>query len=159
MRNKDKFEFFRIGMVTGLIEKEEVINWADRELLSSDKPDHEVIEVALAGRLPYSQIIFLLNTFQGNPDHDVPVKMVLAYALFKTRDNIDKTKEIIQGIRLIKAEYGIDRHIVKGLTALEEGLESVRNGKIKIEELHQNLISFLMEYSDYQEKVNQLFSN
>ena len=59
---------------TGLIKKEEVINWADHELLASDKPDHEVIDLSLAGHMPYSQIIGLLNTFQGNPDHSLPLE-------------------------------------------------------------------------------------
>jgi hypothetical protein len=158
MRNKDKFEFFRMGMVSGLIEREVVIKWADHELISSDKPDHEVIDLSLAGHLPYSQIIGLLNTFQGNPDHKLPVYMVLAHALVKSKNNILDAVNIILGIRLIKAEANIDKEIIEGLTSLEEALKDHTNGNLPIEELHHKLQLFLNHYSKYQKEIDGVFN-
>jgi hypothetical protein len=159
MRNKDKFEFFRIGMVTGLIQKEEVVRWADAELLSGGKPDPEVIEVSLAGRLPYSQIIGLMNTFRGNPDHRLPVNMALAYALSKSRGNPGNAGEIIQGIRLIRAEYGIEGRVSEGLAALENDLERNRTGALSAGELHDRLLEFLAGFATYQKDVDEVFGN
>jgi hypothetical protein len=157
MRNKDKFEFFRVGVVAGLIEKEKIINWADQELLTNDTPDPEVVEVSLAGGLSYSQIAGLLNTFNGPPDHDLPIKMLLAYALTIVQDNIDQTKKTIQGIRLIKAEPRIDSGIIQGLSKLEEGLDRHLNGELSIENLHADLLQFLSQYAEYNNEVNQVF--
>jgi hypothetical protein len=158
MRNKEKFEFFRMGMVSGLIEKEEVIKWADHELITSDKPDHEVIDLSLSGHLPYSQIIGLLNTFQGNPDHKLPVYMVLAHALSKSQNNLVNTVNIILGIRLLKAEANIDQEIIEGLTIIEKALKDHTKGNLPIEELHQILLLFLTNYSNYQKEIEGIFN-
>jgi len=156
MRNKDKFEFFRIGLVAGLIEKEEVINWADQELLTNDRPDSEVIEVSLAGKLSISQIVGLLNTFNGPPDHDLPIKMVLVHAYSKVQNNINQTREIIQGIRLIEAEPRIDPGIIRGLSELEESLDRHSNSELSIEDLHTDLLQFLSHYAKYKNEVNRV---
>jgi len=147
-----------MGMVTGLIKKEEVINWADHELLASDKPDHEVIDLSLAGHMPYSQIIGLLNTFQGNPDHKLPVYMVLAHALYRSNNHLLDDVKIIMGIRLIKAEANMDKEIIEGLTIIEEGLKDHTNNRLPIEGLHQILISFLNQYSKYQKEIEEIFN-
>lgn len=159
MRNKDKFDFFRIGLVAGLITKEEIINWADRELLSTPMPDPEVIEVSLAGKLTCSQIVGLLNTFNSPPDHDLPVRMALAYAFLKVQNEIARTKETIQGIRLIRAETGIEAEILQGLTELDNRLEKQINGGLSLEELHADLLQFLNLFSEYRDDVNQVFNS
>jgi hypothetical protein len=158
MQYKDKFEFFRLAMVTGIIEKTDVIRWADDELLASTKPDTEVIELSLSGQLPYSQLIGLLNTFQGNPDHELPVKMLLAYTIPICRNNPERTKAIIQGIRLIKAEAGIEKQIVEGLNKLEMDLQKYQDGQFAQDILHSELMKFLLHYQEFQKEVGKVFN-
>jgi hypothetical protein len=52
------FEFFRMGLAIGVITKEQIIAWADREINLQKKPEPDVIELSLSGQLKISQVLW-----------------------------------------------------------------------------------------------------
>lgn len=150
---KTIFEFLRLGLVTCLMEKQEVIQWADEEILSSKKSNNDVIELSLSGQLPYSQLIGLLNTFQGIPNRQSLTQLLLSYARNKYLLNPDQSQVIISGLQVLKAENYCDKVLGKQLTMLENHLIRYENSELTSEELQIELENFLNQYSAYQEDV------
>lgn len=159
IKYKDIFEFFRLGLVNGLILKDMVIKWADNELIRNAKADPEVIDLSLAGRLPYSQLIGLMNTFQGIPNDPLPIQLILAHALTIFESSPEKSESIIMGIRLLKAEAKVTKLLASELTTLEKGLSDYKQSNISFLELQNRLGIFLNTYREYQEITRQIFSH
>ncbi|MCT8977029.1 hypothetical protein N4T77_10485 [Clostridium sp. CX1] len=44
---KDQAEIYRIGLITGLLVKSDVISWADKIIETQENVEHEIIEVSL----------------------------------------------------------------------------------------------------------------
>lgn len=156
LSKRQVFNFFRMGLVTGLVDKPSLIAWADREIMAEAVPDHCVIELALSGRRSYSQIIWLLRGFQGEPDHDLPLKLVLARAgLVVTRDP-SRSGEIIMGLRLLNEEEYLPNDVREQIAALRESLDLHRQGQCSLAKLQSHLAAFLDPYLDYRPLLNQL---
>jgi hypothetical protein len=115
---KEIFEFFRLALVTCLMEKEELIKWADDELLFRNDVNNDIIDLSLSGKLPYSQLIGLLNTFQGIPDHQLPIKLLFAYAISKCSADKEQIQSLISGLQMVKAEAHVEKKTVKEITEL-----------------------------------------
>ena len=47
---KDMYSYFRMALVTGIVEKAAVIAWADNQLLLNPQTAYELVELSLAGR-------------------------------------------------------------------------------------------------------------
>lgn len=156
---KDIFEFFRLALVSCLMEKEEMIQWADEELLTKNPMNNDVIELSLSGRLPYSQLIGLLNTFQGTADRELPVKLLFAYAISKYSTNIDQIQALISGFQVLKAENYCNKEVKKQLTALENHLACYKKSKLTLEELQNHLELFLNQYIEYQDIVASILGH
>src|SRR4030065_1160731 len=106
---KTVYAFFRLGLVTGLVPKTAVTRWADRQILGGKVPSEEMIELSLSERLPYSQIIYMLNLYQGSPDADLPVRLLLARAGQLLERNAIPAERLIQELNLLNAEEYLAR--------------------------------------------------
>lgn len=150
---KDIFEFFRLALVSCLMEKEELIQWADEELLTKNLMNNDVIELSLSGQLPYSQLIGMLNTFQGIADRELPAKLLFSYALSKDSTNINQIQALISGFQVLNAENYCNKEVKKQLTVLENHLARYKKSKLTLEELQNHLDLFLNQYIEYQDIV------
>ncbi len=156
---KDIFEFFRLALVSCLMEKKEVIHWADEELLTKNPINNDVIELSLSGQLPYSQLIGMFNTFQGIADRELPVKLLFSYALSKDSTNIDQIQAVISGLQVLKAENYCNEEVKKQLKALENHLDCYKKSKLTLDELQYHLGFFLKQYIEYQKIVTSILGH
>jgi hypothetical protein len=155
-RYKDIFEFFRLALVTGLLDKSIVVAWADREIINSPVADHEVIELSLSKQLPYSKFIGLMNTFEGIANPSLSTNMLLALADQKCESDMRRTPSIIQGIRLLQAEPYLHQDIRIQLANLDKDLMKYKSAEATLEELHQHLSDFLATYREYARIIQPL---
>jgi hypothetical protein len=146
---KTIYAFLRLGLVTGLLPKAAVVRWADREIMRTAYPSEEVIELALSEKLTYSQVIHMLNIFQGFPDLDLPVKLLLGRAGQLLEANPSQTERIIMGLRLVNAEEHVPVEVRGQITSLGELYERYRQGLVRQEELTETLAVFLQDYRGY----------
>jgi hypothetical protein len=156
---KEIFEFFRLALVTCIMEKEELIKWADDELLFRDDVNNDIIELSLSGKLPYSQLIGLLNTFQGIPDHQLPIKLLFAYVISKCSADKEQIQSLISGLQMVKAEAHVEKKTVKEINELENDLAFYQKSELTLDELHEKLESFLNQYIEYQGVVKSIMSH
>jgi len=147
--NKSLFCYFRIGLVTGLLDRQSVIAWADDQIIKNPSADDDVIELALASQQPYSQMIWLLNRLQDNADIDLPIKMLLAHAGVLLEEQPERATEIGMGLRLLLAEEFLPGEIRSLLRVIENDLESTLNSPMAADGLARQLSASLGDYATY----------
>jgi len=155
---KTVYAFFRLGLVTGLVPKSAVTRWADRQILGGEVPSEEMIELSLSARLPYSQIIYMLNLYQGSPDADLPVRLLLAHTGQLLERNAIPAERLIQELSLLNAEEYLAREWRAKIHELEVCLERYRLGVSPLAELIQCLEIFLGAYRIYVPQVEEILS-
>jgi hypothetical protein len=142
--NRDIFAFFRMGLVTGLIHRETVVQWADRALLESS--DFSLTELSLAGDFSYSRMVALLSDLQGPPRYDAPLDWLFAYAGKRLAAAPERATYILQGLLLLKAEMYLPEDVRSRLAALEHLLRESTDGGKK-PDLRAALSDFLGGYA------------
>ncbi len=150
------FNYFRMGLVTGLVDKPTLIAWADRRIMEEEVPDDRVIELALASRRSYSELIWLLRGFQGEPDHDLPLRLVLARAGVVLEAGAASAEHVIMGLRLLNEEEYLPVAVRHQIAGLRQNLEMCRGGELSRQELHALLAGFLDPYRDGRALLGQL---
>lgn len=151
------FTFFRMGLVTGIVERQAVIDWADRKILESAVPDPHIIELSLANDQPYSQLIGLLNQLlQGFVAHELPLKLLFAQAgrLLETKPS--QAREFAQGLVLLLAEEFLPREVRNELCAIEGDLELFQLSMLSYQSLKNHLAGFLSQYKIYETTLAEL---
>lgn len=127
---KDAFGYFRMGLVTGIVEKQALVEWADNEIDRNPVPEHEIVELSLSGNLPHSQIIRLLNSFEGQADYDLSLGL------------------------LTEEEY-FPEDVTRRLADLRKSLDLYEQTIISFDDLSGQLSRFLEENSDYRPLLDQ----
>lgn len=146
----DIFTFFRMGLATGLLDREAVIAWADRKIMESGIPDPRIMELSLASGQPFSQLIGLLNQLlHGYVEYDVPLKLLFARAGLLLEDHPGKAMEIAQGLVLLLAEEFLPRNVRNELHSVEGDLELFGLSLLSIQSLRNRLAGFLDGYAEY----------
>ena len=143
------FCYFRMGLATGLVEIPELIAWADQQILSQPDPPDELFELSLAGRKPHSQLIYMLNAFQGAPDYGRPLDWLLARARQRLDEKPAAAAEIIMSLRLLTAETHLPPAVRYALFRLDERLELADQELCSQAELAQALRQFLEAASSH----------
>ncbi len=146
---KDMFGYFRMGLVTGLVDKQDLIAWADREILVSAVPEDDLIELSLSAHLPHSQIIRLLTSYQGLASYKTPLKLLFSVAGMQLEQDERNSVRIIQGLRLLIEEEYLDKELKSRLAALDGKLDAYRQGQVTHQYLYEYLWEFLIPYNQY----------
>lgn len=146
---KSAFGYFRMGLVTGMVEKRELIEWADREIVRTPEPDDEIIELALCGSRPYSEIIWLLSSFVSELDYELSLPLLLARAGISFERDPWRARDIIMGLRLLNEEEKLPKGFRIQLASLRNQLERVDQSEGFRDELGAYLSRFLEGYARY----------
>lgn len=145
----EMFAFFRMGLATGIVPKEAVVAWADNELIQPGVPSYEVIELSLSGHLPYSQLVWLLGSFQEGADYCLSLNLLLAQAGAVLVQSPDRVVAILMGLRLLLAEAHLPHDVKTGLMDLKADLDAHEFHVIPQAKLVESVTTFLSRYADY----------
>jgi hypothetical protein len=143
------FCFLRLGLVTGLVEKESVVAWADDMLVRENPPDFGVIELSLSRQLSLAQVVGLLNRLQGKVSYDMPLKLLFARAGGRLAAGSMSVTEIIQGLRLLLAETYLPVPVRQAIGELDQALTRSLEGLLSEADLRGRLAAFLEPYALY----------
>ena len=156
LRLEDVFSYFRLGLATGLVEKQAVLAWADQQLLQNPNADERIIELSLSGSLPYSQLIWRLSSFLVQTEYNLPLKLLFARAGSILAANPERASELIQSLRLLIAEEHLPQGVRLQLTILECDLDLDRHGVIAQAGMVARLLAFLESYQEFQRELSQV---
>jgi hypothetical protein len=150
------FSYFRMGLVTGLVDKQTLIAWADGEVMRQPIPQPEVMELSLSVNRPYSEIIWLLSSFEGEADYDLPLKLLFARAGMLLRQDASRAPKIVMGLRLLNEEEYLDKSLRAQLSDLVTALKMTERGDISMDDLLARVSLFLSDYDAYADDVCQV---
>jgi hypothetical protein len=68
---------FRIGLVNGLWDNQQVVAWADAQVLAEDAPSELVLDLALSGHRSRNDLVETLDTYLGGPLPSVSAQVTL----------------------------------------------------------------------------------
>ena len=74
---REEAEHFRVALAMGLLDRGEVVAWADRIIMDLDNPPGKIIEVSLAGARPADELERLLADIPGPADVALAAHAVL----------------------------------------------------------------------------------
>jgi hypothetical protein len=153
---KEVFGYFRMGLVTGLVDKQELIAWADRQIIEKETAESEIIELSLCGKRPYSEIIWLLGQFEHGSDYQTSVNLILARAGLLAEQNSRKASDIIMGLRLLIEEEWLAKTVKAQLQTQKHNLEQYKSQAITYDSLAGQLRQFLAPYRQYRPHLTTL---
>ncbi|OTW89175.1 hypothetical protein BK702_10445 [Bacillus thuringiensis serovar cameroun] len=145
-------EVFRIGLQIGLFSKTEVIKWADHAIETLDSPSIEIIEVSLSSNDKLVDIVSKLKNIKGTYDQKLPVKIILGLLWEKfmiNEENVLKIKPFISNLILNNCCEGFDKVDIQLYNFNEEINLAADNIYGNLEDISQEIKSFLSPYKDY----------
>lgn len=148
--------YLRIGLITGLIDKPDLIAWADAEIRTAARPDEWIIELALSERRSYSAIIWLLREFQGSPTYDLALEALLARAGLLLAAEPERATEITQGLRLLDEEEYLPASIREPIREMKVALDAFLRGELSPAGLRAHLTGFLAPFRCYEALLEHL---
>lgn len=153
---KEAITYFRMGLATGLVSKQELIDWTDREILRNEEVEPDIVELSLCGKRPYSEIIWLLGQLEHGSHYATSFNLIIARADQLWQEGTTPTADIIVGLRLLIEELWIEKPTKLQLQALNESLTQYKNQAINHDNLANQLNQFLAPYRPYQALLNPL---
>lgn len=154
-RLKDAFSFFRMGLVTGLVDIPALVVWADHQLMQSDHPPAALLELSLSAGRPYSELIWLLHGYERGADYNLSLKLLLAHAGVLLQQDASRAGEIIMGLRLLNEEEYFPKDVKAQICALRSDLDEYERGAITAAELRDRLALFLDPYAVHRALLGQ----
>ena len=148
-RTKDAFSYFRMGLVTGLVDKAALIAWTDHQIMQTDSPSNALLELSLSGDRPYSELLWLLHGYERGADYSLSLRLLLAHAGVLLRQDPTRAADIIMGLRLLNEEEYFPKPIKVQLIALRAALDAYQRGEITESELNRHVVDFLQPYIDH----------
>lgn len=91
---KDEAEIYRIGLITGLFVKNDVISWADKIIETQENIEYEIIEVSLLGSSSKTDIASKLFEVKGTPDRQHILNLFLGLCSNSYNSNKFTTDDI-----------------------------------------------------------------
>jgi len=89
LQQKPEADAIRIGMLAGLFNREEAIQWADLVIADTDKPCSEVLDLSMGDSLDGSSVAALLTAMPGAADAAFTKKLLLSKVKARLAKNQD----------------------------------------------------------------------
>lgn len=108
----DLLEVFRLGLHTGIVERQVVVEWADQLVMQEETPDYFLIELSLGSRNNINDFIGLLNKYIGKNKPDVSKRVILGLLLHQYRIGQITLQKAVQAIEwlALHVEYSEEEH-------------------------------------------------
>ena len=150
---KDQAELNRIGLVTGLFNKNDVINWADKIIEFEENIDYEIIEVSLLQSFPTKDIVSKLFEVKGvsNDENIINTFLGLCSNVY-IRKNFTASEICDILYRLVSSQINlhISSDIEQKIHYLSDGYYLASEGTYgDLNEICTELQLFLSKYSKY----------
>ncbi|SES45607.1 hypothetical protein [Psychrobacillus sp. OK032] len=144
-------EVYRIGVLIGLLNIQDVIKWADSVIEQCDTPPYEIIELSLSAKEKLEDITLRLMEIRGDfDDNDLSSKVILGLLnqYLNTPEDIanviEKLDKLIEYLPDSYEGIKMEIHFLSdGFYLAEENIY----GDLK--EVHSNLKEFLIRFIDY----------
>jgi len=155
---KDEAEVYRIGLVTGLLMKNDVISWADKIIEMQENIEYEIIEISLLERSSKADVALKLSEFKGMPDRHQVINTFLglcSYYYNNKKLTADDMCTILYHLVSTKIDMAICSDIEQKIHYLSDGYYLASEGIYgDLESICSDLKEFLDQYTIYAKEFN-----
>lgn len=140
----------RAGLASGLLTKEEVIDWADKIITKDEQPDIFFIDLAMSSSKSTNDIIHYLSdylNFENPAVQGRPLVGLLYNQYISGQINLERA---ISKLFRLRFEAVFNERELGYIYSLENDYDCAKHGIYgSLQEVHQDLEQFLSFYKDY----------
>ncbi|MCR6642650.1 MAG: hypothetical protein NVV82_27610 [Sporocytophaga sp.] len=115
-------EVFRIGLINRLIDKREIVTWADKQILEENEPDYRIIELSLVGNKNEKDLLEMLYS-QTLENSLVSGRLIFGILYQKIIKKEIPLKQAIQSIYWIRWNSSLSEKEIELLYGLDDEYE------------------------------------
>jgi hypothetical protein len=144
-------EVFALGILNGVIEKQQIIDWADDIIRNENEPDFFVLELSLINTKSNSDILSLLNEYREESIYIISARAYMAMVYHKLLNGQLELQQVVNAIYALVPSELISGYEEGRIYTMEYENDSIDNGYFNItaEEVKTNAIEFLSLYREF----------
>jgi hypothetical protein len=143
-------EVFRLCLMKGLLDKQEVIRWADDIILQDEQPAYFVIELSLCGSKSVKDMVSLIHSFVGEPRPVVSGRVILGFLFAQYSQKVISLRTVTAAIYGLLWETEWNETEKRFMYGLDDAFDCAVNGIYgTVEEVEKDVFRFLEIYKDF----------
>lgn len=146
----DLLEVFRLGLHTGVLERQIVVEWADQLVMQEDTPNYFLIELALSGRKNSNDFIRILDEHIEKNKPEASKRVILGLLLHRYKTGQITLQKAVQAIDwlAININYSEEEHSF--MAGVDDDYNLVNEGICgTFSEIETFLLQFLGVYQEF----------
>ncbi|QQS37376.1 MAG: hypothetical protein IPM56_05315 [Ignavibacteriales bacterium] len=143
-------EVYRLGLTFGLIDKNEIIKWADKIIEHDELPDNIILDISLSGHQKISDIVAMIYNYIGEVNSILPIRVIMGILYLELkigRIPIDKVIEILNWITYNTVLSENEKYLLYGLDDYHELAINDKYGDI--DEIEKEVSDILDLYKNF----------
>lgn len=159
---KNESEICRIGLITGLFMKKDVISWADKIIEINDNIEYDIIEISLLGNSRDADITLRLSEIKGIVNNQLVLNVFLGLCLkIYNSDRLDaeQISTVLYNLISKKIEIALNCEEIEGdIHRLADGYSLAAEGVYgDLKDICIELKEFLDQYNIYAEDFSVIY--
>jgi hypothetical protein len=144
-------EVFALGILNRVIEKQQIIDWADDIIKREEEPDYFIIELSLINTKSNSDILSLLNEYKEEPIQIISARAYLGMVYYQLLNGKLELQQVVNAIYHLVYTELITNYEEGRIYTIEYENDSIDNGyfNITLDEVKANAIDFLSIYKEF----------
>jgi hypothetical protein len=143
-------EVFHIALSNGLIDKKEIIKWADQIITQDIEPDYFIIELSLCGQKTTNDIISLLSEYIGEEKPKTSGRVILGFLYRKYLAKQTTLKSVVSTIYWITWKTELPDEEKSFMYGLDDAYDCATEGIYgTIQAVENETLRFLEIYKDF----------
>lgn len=151
---KDYIELLKVfsaGLMNGILNKNEVIQWADSIITQDEEPDDFVIELSLCGHKSLNEMVAVLNEFIGQVKPQISGRVVLGCLYRQYLSGKITLRKVVETIDWMVWQTNLSDEEKSFMYGLEDDYHCAEEGIYgTLEEVEKKTLRFLEIYKDFQ---------
>lgn len=144
-------EVFSIALVNGLLDKSEIVKWADKIITSNSEPDYFIIELSLSGHKNTNEVVSLINEFVGQEKPQVSSRAILGFLYRGYSAGLIPLKKVVVTFNWIVWEADLTEKEKSFIYELNENYDCAQEGIYgTIVAVEKETLRLLEIYKDFQ---------
>jgi hypothetical protein len=146
----DLLEVFRLGLHTGIVERQLVVNWADQLIMQEETPAYFLIELSLSGRNHPNDFIKLLDEHVGENKPQVSKRLIFSCLLRQYEVGRITLQKAVRAIDWLALHLDYSKEEQSFMTGLDDEYNLVDEGICgTFSEIECRLLRFLSAYQGF----------
>jgi hypothetical protein len=150
-------EVFQICLINSILDKQQIIIWADKQIEREAEPSYFLIELSLSGRKNINDIISLLHSLARESKTQVAGRAVLGYLYHQYTTNQLSLQQVAATIYWLGLHCELSKEEHHFMRSIDMEYDLAIDGYGSIAEAQNQIIRFLTLYKDFYLDNTQLW--